>query len=82
MANSLPVISTAVGGIPHLLENRKEVLFCEVKNSEDLAEKIQLLIKDRNLRQTLIRNGFVKAREARLEIQTARMINSIKRDFN
>lgn len=82
MANSLPVISAAVGGIPHLLENRKEVLFCEVKNSEDLAEKIQLLIKDRNLRQTLIRNGFVKAREARLEIQTARMINSIKRDFN
>jgi glycosyltransferase involved in cell wall biosynthesis len=81
MANSLPVVTTPVGGIAHLLEDRRDMVLTEVKNSEDLAEKIELLIKDKNLRQTLIRNGWERACEARVDVQTARMIDSIKKDL-
>ena len=64
-----------------MLEDRRDMVLTEVKNSEDLAEKIELLIKDKNLRQTLIRNGWERACEARVDVQTARMIDSIKKDL-
>ncbi len=57
MAAGLPVIGTAVGGIPDFLKDGQTGLFCKVSNPRDLAEKIKTLLTDRELRTKLINNG-------------------------
>ncbi len=57
MAVGLPVIGTAVGGIPDFLKDGQTGLFCNVSDPQDLAEKIKTLLTDRELRMRLINNG-------------------------
>ncbi|MBI2063486.1 MAG: glycosyltransferase family 4 protein, partial [Candidatus Yanofskybacteria bacterium] len=57
MAASLPVIGTKVGGIPDFLKNKETGLFAEVDSPENLAEKINLLLTDKELRENIIRNA-------------------------
>ncbi|OGN01549.1 MAG: hypothetical protein A3I26_00740 [Candidatus Yanofskybacteria bacterium RIFCSPLOWO2_02_FULL_43_10] len=57
MAVGLPVIGTAVGGIPDFLKDGQTGLFCNVSDPQDLAEKIKTLLTDRELRTKLIYNG-------------------------
>ncbi|MBU1164158.1 glycosyltransferase family 4 protein [Patescibacteria group bacterium] len=57
MAAKVPVIATPVGGIPDFLDERKTGLFCEVKNPSSIAEKINLLLSDENLRKEIVNNG-------------------------
>jgi glycosyltransferase involved in cell wall biosynthesis len=57
MASGVPIIGTRVGGIPDFLSDGETGLFCEVRNSQSIAEKIKLLSTDENLRQKLIING-------------------------
>jgi glycosyltransferase involved in cell wall biosynthesis len=57
MAIGIPIIGTPVGGIPDFLKDGETGLFCEVSNSRSIAEKINILITDENLRQKLIQNG-------------------------
>jgi len=63
MACELPVIGTEVGGIPDFLENRKTGLFCKVNNPQDIAQKIEEILKDDNIRRTLAKNGLELVRE-------------------
>lgn len=49
MAAGLPVIATPVGGIPDFLLDKKTGLFCQPKNPHDLAQKMNLLLTDRDL---------------------------------
>lgn len=57
MALGLPVIGSSAGGIPDFLKDGETGLICEKENSEDLAEKIKILLEDENLRLKLARNG-------------------------
>jgi len=57
MAAGLPVVATAVGGIPDFLRNGETGLTCEVNNPRDVTAKIQMLLSDESLRQKLIKNG-------------------------
>ncbi|MEK9209377.1 MAG: glycosyltransferase family 4 protein [Patescibacteria group bacterium] len=57
MAMGVPIIGTAVGGIPDFLIDRKTGLFCKVDDPKDLAEKIKILFEDENLRAELIKNA-------------------------
>ncbi len=57
MAAGLPVIGTAVGGIPDFLIDGQTGLFCNVGDPQDLAEKIKILLTDRELRMKLVDNG-------------------------
>ena len=57
MALGVPVVGTAVGGIPDFLKDGETGLFCKTKDPSDLAEKIKLLLEDEKLREKLIRNG-------------------------
>jgi glycosyltransferase involved in cell wall biosynthesis len=45
MATSLPLVGTRVGGIPDLIEEGKNGFLCDPANEEDLAEKINSLIR-------------------------------------
>jgi len=57
MAAEVAVIGTPVGGIPDFLKNRENGLFCEPDNPKDIAEKINILIKDKELRNKLVKNA-------------------------
>ncbi len=57
LACGVPIIGTPVGGIPDFLVDRKTGLFCKVRNPEDLADKIELLLKNRKLAGAIVKNG-------------------------
>ncbi|OHA39436.1 MAG: hypothetical protein A3G52_01055 [Candidatus Taylorbacteria bacterium RIFCSPLOWO2_12_FULL_43_20] len=63
MAAGVPVIATPVGGIPDFLHDGETGIFCEVKNPRSVAEKVNMIITDPELRARLIRNGEKLARD-------------------
>lgn len=63
MAAGLPVIGSRAGGIPDFLKDGKTGLFCEADNPRDIADKIIFLFNNRELREKLIQNGLVLAKE-------------------
>ncbi len=63
MAAGLPVIATPVGGIPDFLVDKKTGLFCEVGNGKSVAEKVDILLKDKQLRDTIVKNAREMVRE-------------------
>ena len=58
MAVGLPVIGTAVGGIPDFLKDKQTGLFCNVNDPRDLALKIKTLLTEKELRTRMIDNGI------------------------
>lgn len=57
MAAGLPVIATPVGGIPDFLKDGETGLFCETKNPKNIAEKIKILLGNKELRKKIIKNA-------------------------
>jgi glycosyltransferase involved in cell wall biosynthesis len=77
MANSLPVITTNVGGIPSYLTDNENALMINPKSVDLIVEAVKRIITDAELRRRLILNGQRIAKENTLEIQTGRMIKII-----
>ena len=57
MAADVPIVGTPVGGIPDFLIDGETGLFCEVGNPKDIAEKIQKILDDGELADSLRENG-------------------------
>ena len=74
----LPLVSTAVGGIPGIVQNEQNGLLVQPGDPKALAEAIEKVIIDKELRKKLIRNGFAFAREHSLEKQAEKVANAIK----
>ncbi|MCX6043826.1 MAG: glycosyltransferase [Chloroflexi bacterium] len=53
MAYGCPIVATAVGGIPELIEDGVNGLLCQPADSAGLAQQIQTLIEDARLRDRL-----------------------------
>lgn len=53
MAYGCPIVSTNVGGIPELIRDGVNGLLCPPENPQCLAEKLNLLIEDAELRKKL-----------------------------
>ncbi len=53
MAAALPVVASAVGGIPELISSGEDGLLVEPANPEQLAEAIALLLQDAALRRRM-----------------------------
>ncbi len=62
-ANSLPIVSTNVGGIPTSVQNGWDGLLVNSKDSRALADAIEQIVYNPQLRQSLIRNGLTSARK-------------------
>jgi glycosyltransferase involved in cell wall biosynthesis len=58
MTAQVPVIATLVGGIPDFLKDKETGLFCEVNNPKSIAEKVQLLREDSQLKKKVVQNGY------------------------
>jgi len=79
MANSIPVIATKVGSIPHFLKDGNDALLIEPQNSEQIVEAVLRIIENKSLRQTLIMNGYKLAGNNTLKILTSKMIAILER---
>ena len=55
-AVGVPVVATNIPGVRDIIEDGKTGLFAEVKNPQDIAEKIKRLMDDVTLRTTLAQN--------------------------
>jgi glycosyltransferase involved in cell wall biosynthesis len=62
MALGKPVIASNVGGIPELIRNNENGFLFETGNSHDLAEKLSILLKDRDLALKLGERGRIFAK--------------------
>lgn len=58
MQFSLPVISTFEGSIPDIVINNETGFIVEIKNSKTLADKISILLKDKELRDKMGKKGY------------------------
>lgn len=63
MAAQIPVIATPVGGIVDFLIDKRTGLFCAVSEPKDLAKKVEIYMRDVNLRDEIIDNAFTMVKE-------------------
>ncbi len=61
MALGLPVVSTNIGGIPYLLEDRKDALLVEPNNTEMMTHAIIKLLENSTLANDISNNARHKA---------------------
>lgn len=61
MGMRLPIITTDVPGPSEVIENNVSGILCEVRNSEDLAEKMILLHDNPTLRDNFAKAGLARA---------------------
>lgn len=79
MANSLPVIASHIGSIPHFLDDGENVLLVKPGIINDIADKIRILVGNEILCEQLIRNGIKIAENNTLEKQALNMVTIINR---
>lgn len=63
MACGVPVVGSAVGGIPDIVQDGETGLLALQKHPEDLANKIHRLLTDEDLRKKVIEKGFQFVRQ-------------------
>ncbi len=57
LAHCVLVVCTPVGGLPHVLENRREVMYAPVRDVDATIRAIAELVNDGELRRRLIAHG-------------------------
>jgi glycosyltransferase involved in cell wall biosynthesis len=73
MASGLPIVSTAAGGVPTLLENGKEGLMVQPGDVQGLSLSMISLLRNRELRRAL---GIAAARRARERFDVSTMVQA------
>ena len=61
MGMGLPIITTDIPGPSEVIENNISGILAEVKNSDDLAEKMELIYNDENMRNSFAKEGRLRA---------------------
>lgn len=61
--HSTPVISSDCEGAKIIIENNQDALIFPIEDTQALAEKIELLIKDQNLAKNIAKKAFSKVKE-------------------
>jgi glycosyltransferase involved in cell wall biosynthesis len=78
MENGLPIVATAVGAIPELVENGVNGYLVSNNRPEDIAEKVRLLLSDENTR---IRIGVSNRRKAENLTSWAQSAKLVSRSY-
>ena len=73
MAAGLPTISTAVGGVPSLLEKGTSGILVHSGDAEGFSKAMESLLLNGNLRQSM---GVAAARRARERFDVANMVRA------
>lgn len=82
MEQGVPIIATAVDGIPDLIEDHKNGLLIKKQDHEGLSEAILTLYKDQSLRETLIKNGLEEAQRKSPEAMAGAYFKLYQRILN
>jgi glycosyltransferase involved in cell wall biosynthesis len=77
MSAGLPVVTTRVAGIPSLVTHDVNGVLIDEPTPDAVAAALSRIIRDGDLRRTLIGNGYITARAQTLEAQAARMAGSV-----
>jgi len=77
MTSGLPVVTTAVAGIPGLVDHERNGLLVSEPASDALAGAIERILIDPVLRRRLIANGYDTARAHTLQAQAAGMMATV-----
>lgn len=63
MYNKKAIVASRIGGIKEFIEDGKSGFLCEPKNFKEFAEKIIILLKDKDLVKRMGENAFEKAKK-------------------
>ncbi len=63
MACGVPVIGTRIGGIPDFIKDGETGFFCEVGSSDNIAEKIRMILRDASLASRFAAEGLALVRK-------------------
>lgn len=74
MSASLPVVATNIGGIPEVVVDGFTGCLIEKENANDLADKLEKLIANSDLRKELGTNGKIKSKEFSLITSVKKLI--------
>jgi glycosyltransferase involved in cell wall biosynthesis len=58
MFMKVPVVSTAVGGIPEVIEHGETGMLSQSENADELAAHVSALLNDGQLRQSVVEKAF------------------------
>ena len=79
MAYGLPVVTTAVGGIPDLVAHGEQGLIVEPGNVEQIQQALRVLIEDEPLRLKLGRTARARAQECDVEQYSSHLTSIYRR---
>lgn len=74
MSVGLPIVAPNIGGIPELVQDNANGLLFKVENYLDLADKIEILIKNRDLREKMGEHSLAVIHQDRFQSE-----NNIKK---
>lgn len=83
-ACKVPVIATNAGGIPEMIKHEETGMLSEVKDSGDLADNIQQILKNNELREELKEKAFLTLEKFKKETtarKTIEVYNDVIRRF-
>ncbi|MCM8819321.1 MAG: glycosyltransferase, partial [Candidatus Omnitrophica bacterium] len=68
MASKKPIVAFRGGAVPEILEDKKEALLVKFGDYKELAKKIFLLLKDKDLKEKIAQNAYLKSKNFDLKI--------------
>ena len=68
----VPVVATAAGGIPELVEHKDTGLLCEVRDSEGIAKAVMQVVNEKGLAEKLCEGAFLKVQKFS-KVETAKL---------
>ncbi len=74
MLAGVPVVATRAGGVPEMVIHRKTGLLCEVGDARALANSVQEMINDSELRKNLIDRAFEMATDFSQDAMTKKTL--------
>jgi len=81
MASALPVVATDVGGVATIVEDGATGLLVEPKSAEALADAVERLVDDGELRTRVIQRGLVVAGANTIEEETEELLSRVEAEF-
>ncbi|MFQ5559192.1 MAG: glycosyltransferase family 4 protein [Nitrospinota bacterium] len=67
MESGIPVIGSKTGGVPELIQSGENGFLVPPEDWRGIAEKIELLYKNKDVRETVIKNGFSTVKKFSVE---------------
>ena len=63
MASGIPIVTTNVGGIPHVVRDEETALFVAPGDAEGMAAQVRRVLSEEGLRERLVTNGLTEVRQ-------------------